>query len=336
VTSLADLYGDDTPDPERDKWLEWRRQGIGGSDVAAILGLSPWAGPWSVWADKLGLIPSEPENERMRWGHLLEPVIAAEVARRTGLEVAGEQMWVTHKEAPHRRSTIDGLLLEPGYESLDDAEAVLEIKTTTMQRWDNDEVPLHYWVQVQHQLEVTGFQRAVVACLHAGSTLRLYDVEASPEDQARIRDKVDEFWQCYVVPKVQPAALSADLDQLKRTRTEPEKELEAEGAVRSLIYQHQEAKDALDRAEHYYETLSASLLAAIGDAEVITVHGEKFLTARARRELALARVREARPDVWAEAVTLTEPKPSAATIRKLLGKDAQAFELPGSRVLRYA
>lgn len=39
-------------DDDRAEWLEWRRNGIGATDVAGILGVSPWASPWSVWADK--------------------------------------------------------------------------------------------------------------------------------------------------------------------------------------------------------------------------------------------------------------------------------------------
>lgn len=38
---------------ERAEWLQWRRGGLGGSDIAGVLGLSPWSSPWSVWADKV-------------------------------------------------------------------------------------------------------------------------------------------------------------------------------------------------------------------------------------------------------------------------------------------
>ena len=337
MTSLADdLYGDDdTPDPARDEWLAWRREGIGGSDVAAILGLSPWAGPWTVWADKLGLVPPEPESEPMRWGKLLEPVIAAEVAHRTGLEVAGEQMWCVDREHPHRRSTIDGLLCPQGYESLDEAVAVLEMKNTSAPRWDNDEVPLMYHCQVQHQLAVTGFQRAVVAVLHAGNRLALYSIEADPEDQKRIAEAVDTFWLDHVVPKVQPAAMSRDLERLKRLPSVEAETLEADSELRALIEQHKAAKEAVGQAEDWCDQLAARIIAKIGPAEVVTIDGNKALTCRPRRELDTPRIAAVRPEVWAQAIEATAPKPSLTTLRKLLGKDAAAFELVGARSIRY-
>ena len=59
-----------TLDMPRDKWLELRRQGIGGSDAAAIMGLNPWKTPMDIWLEKTGefLDDEEPENEKMYWG----------------------------------------------------------------------------------------------------------------------------------------------------------------------------------------------------------------------------------------------------------------------------
>ena len=52
----------------RDDWLEHRKKSIGGSDASAVAGLNPWTSPYSVWADKLGLLPPKEENEAMRLG----------------------------------------------------------------------------------------------------------------------------------------------------------------------------------------------------------------------------------------------------------------------------
>ena len=63
----------------RDEWLELRRQGIGGSDAAAILGLNPWKTPMDVWLEKTGeFTRDDEENEQMYWGTVLEAVVAEE------------------------------------------------------------------------------------------------------------------------------------------------------------------------------------------------------------------------------------------------------------------
>ena len=51
-----------TRDMSREAWLELRRHSIGGSDAAGIVGLSKWASPYSVWAEKTGRLPEQPDN----------------------------------------------------------------------------------------------------------------------------------------------------------------------------------------------------------------------------------------------------------------------------------
>ena len=60
----------------REEWLEQRRKSIGGSDAAAIVGLSKWASPFSIWAEKTGKTPPKEDNEAMRIGHDLEDYVA--------------------------------------------------------------------------------------------------------------------------------------------------------------------------------------------------------------------------------------------------------------------
>jgi len=70
-----------------EKWLNERRKGIGGSDAAAICGLSPYRTPLQVWQDKRGLSGVIPENEAMEWGKRLEPIIRQKYSDTTGREV---------------------------------------------------------------------------------------------------------------------------------------------------------------------------------------------------------------------------------------------------------
>ncbi|MDP3766551.1 MAG: YqaJ viral recombinase family protein, partial [Dehalococcoidia bacterium] len=69
-------------------WLAARRAGIGGTDAAAILGLSPFRTPLDVYLDKTGAAQDErTETQPMRWGKALEPVIAEAVEERIGRHV---------------------------------------------------------------------------------------------------------------------------------------------------------------------------------------------------------------------------------------------------------
>ena len=145
-----------TTAPATGAWLTERRSGIGGSDIAGIAGISPWASPWSVWASKVGLAADSAPDEwtpSMRLGTDLEPVIGEWFTRETGLTVAGEQTLVRHRRIAHHFATVDGFVLDSPTTTSLSALGVFEAKYTA-DAWD--ELPDHYVAQVQWQLHCTG------------------------------------------------------------------------------------------------------------------------------------------------------------------------------------
>ena len=98
----------DVDPADRSAWLDWRRGGIGASDIAGILGISPWASPFSVWADKVGVLPEEEPSTVMKAGRWLERGVAPWFADETGFDVAGEQTACQHSSDPIARCTLDG------------------------------------------------------------------------------------------------------------------------------------------------------------------------------------------------------------------------------------
>lgn len=194
--------------PDDPEWHERRRQGIGASEVAAVLGRHPYASPWSIWARKVGLVPApEPgdESEAQWLGRALEPIIAARFAEETGLVVAGEQMMLSRPGMPWARATVDGLVFDrggpidehgviDGY-GVDDALGVLELKFTSEPPWS--ELPEHHALQVQWQLYVVGLGRGWLAAMHLAfgrPRFRLYEVERDERLLAEIVPEVERFW----------------------------------------------------------------------------------------------------------------------------------------------
>jgi putative phage-type endonuclease len=171
----------------RADWLALRRQGLGSSDAPAVLGVSPYRTQLEVWAEKVGLAEPE-ENEAMRWGRLLEPLVAEEYARASGVALLHPQAIYQHPDHPWMLATPDRLATPEA------PRIVIEIKTRATWRQDDD-IPAHYRVQVQHQLAVLGLERATLVILVAGQRLLWTDVE---RDDGLIRDLVEqerEFWR---------------------------------------------------------------------------------------------------------------------------------------------
>ena len=194
----------------REEWLAWRQQGIGASDIAGILGISPWASPWSVWADKVGLLPPEPDNEHMAAGRWLEAAIGPWFTHETGLDVAGEQTWCSHPIHPHHRCTVDGFVLDGAVDGWEGTEyagpehalGLLEVKVTGPgRRWET--IPAHYQAQGQWQMHVTDLSRVWFAVL-MGRRLDVHELDRDDDDIAYMAERADAFWTDHVLGGTPP------------------------------------------------------------------------------------------------------------------------------------
>lgn len=181
---------------DRDEWLLQREKGIGASEAATVLGLSKWSSPFQLWSRKVGLTESTvEETENMYWGRRLESIIADEYMHRTGnkIEDLGEFTICQHPKYPFMLATLDRLFCDA--DSLQYGD--LECKATSSfnrEEWEN-EPPIYYQVQVQHQLAVTGLQKAVIAVLIGGNRFDWVEVPRNDAFIEMLIQKETEFWQ---------------------------------------------------------------------------------------------------------------------------------------------
>jgi putative phage-type endonuclease len=180
----------------RREWLGRRRETVGASEVSAILGLNPWESPYSLWAKKTGAeVDSEEETPWQYWGNKLEPLICDEYARETGRTVVDHGRYAIRysETCPNLSATLDREVVAfdargPG---------CMDAKSTSAFKlgdWD-DTPPLVYQVQLQAQMEVTGYRWGSLAALIGGNTFRWCDVERDDRFIDMMRRKVGEFWR---------------------------------------------------------------------------------------------------------------------------------------------
>lgn len=190
----------------REEWLNQRQQqGLGGSEAAAAVGMSPWASPVELWKLKLGM--SKPkdlsDNPAIQQGIRMEAVLR-DFFKATHPEF---EIWhhpfdiLYQSERPWLFSTLDGEILDEN-----GRYGVLEIKTGTpngktgWEQWSNGKMPQHYFIQCCHELLATGFQFVrLFACLYAQNgdmTLKPYEIERSEveEDLAWLLREEERFY----------------------------------------------------------------------------------------------------------------------------------------------
>lgn len=174
---------------ESPEWHALRAGGIGGSEIAAVMGLSRWSSPFQTWHRKRGNLPGQKPNEAMDWGHRLEPAIAQRfIDDHPELSVTRTPGTYAHHERGWQRINPDGLV---------DENALLEVKNASAYADDftKEDIPLEYHCQVQHAMDIFEVPRCYVAVLIGGNHYREYVIEADAEDQANLRNTGAAFWQ---------------------------------------------------------------------------------------------------------------------------------------------
>ena len=185
-------------EPGTDQWHAARANGIGGSEIAAVVGLSPYESRFSLWHRKQGLIAPVEESEEMYWGKEHEPAICRRFARNHPEWLVRGSFTYAHPDRPWQIANPDRNLW-PTDSHIDDLvpAAVLEAKTSRdAEGWGKEgtaEIPVHYRAQALWYMDVTGARLAHVAVLIAGSEYREYVVDYDEDEARLLRDAGARF-----------------------------------------------------------------------------------------------------------------------------------------------
>lgn len=192
---------------DRDAWLSGRNaQGIGGSEAAAAVGLSPWQTPIELWKLKTGATPPKDlsGNAAVEQGNRMEPILRDfYMATHTEYQLDYHPYDLLFQaERPWLFATLDGELVDES-----GRQGILEIKTATptgkagWEKWANGNLPQNYYIQVLHQLLATGYDFvrlfAALYSMNGDITLREYEIERADvrEDLDWLLEQEKEFWK---------------------------------------------------------------------------------------------------------------------------------------------
>ena len=170
------------------EWLDHRKNFIGASDAAIILGLSPWRTPIDLWKEKLGLGGEQKQNAWMHRGLALEPIARDLYIEHVGVYV--EPKMIVHPEIPYMMANLDGIS--------EDGKKAVEIKCpgkVDHEHAKNGHVPLKYMPQLQHQLAVIGLDH-VDYFSYRDNEFILIQVERDNEFIKNLIEKEKYFWDC--------------------------------------------------------------------------------------------------------------------------------------------
>jgi putative phage-type endonuclease len=266
--------------------LAARRTGIGGSDVAAIVGVSKYAGPTKVYYDKLDVLP-DVDNAAMEWGRRLESAVRGKFAdEHPEFHVFDGPGLVSHPERVWQLATVDGLVAEGPNGS---PFGVIEVKTgsSNNSEWGEeatDEVPLAYLCQVTWYMDIFGVEVGYLAVLLDGRDYREYQIDYDAQLAAKLRGHAEAFWTRNVLAQIPPQADGLEstaevLASLHNPAPKSEGQLDVDVLGWAQIYgnAHQDELAAKARKQEAGNHLRAAFLAAgspqhglIGDRKIAT------------------------------------------------------------------
>ena len=272
----------------RAAWLAERRTGIGGSDAAAILGLSPFHTAVDVWLDKTGRAAEKEETEAMRLGTELEDFVARRYCERTGRSVQRFNRMV-HDGC--LLGNFDRLVVPDGGRVASHmgevrTDTLLECKTSSRD-WD-DGVPLYYQTQVQHYMGLAPrLERADVACLFlVHKRFEVYRVERDDAVIAAMRERLRAWWDEFVVGDRMPPPMSEADCKALWARSNPGKSVVASDEIGEALTRYRELAGRKEAAEDEMEELRDEICAAMGDAETLVspLDGKPLVTWKSAKE----------------------------------------------------
>jgi putative phage-type endonuclease len=268
---------------DRNEWLEYRKSGIGSSEVATIVGLNPFETPYQLWRRKVGLDTPKVETFAMKAGHYLEDAVSQFWQDETGREVikrsAGDWL-VRSNEKPFMQVSPDRTYWLAGETRSNSNKGILECKTTQRQV-DPDDLPKHWFCQVQYLLGVSELTQGSLAWLTMGREFGYKDIALVPDFFQWLSEETERFYIDNIKGMQEPSAVNVADILLKYNKHQAGKIIEVDDEIFKAYEDLKEVKKEIDALTERKEAYEEKIKMAFTDAEAISYGGETIATWKA-------------------------------------------------------
>ena len=261
-----------------------RTQLIGGSDAAAILGISPWKSAFQLYQEKIGVAVDDvsPEKQRLfargkRWEPVVVEMLVDELQYRGhDVQIIGRNARYQDREFPFLSAEVDLELLVDGEECNAELKTVHPFAAKAWGEPDTDEIPIYYAAQAMHGLMVKPRQKCIVAALIGADDLRVHQIERDEETIAAMRAKELAFWQR--VQDRNPPDPETAVDVKWLYAKDAGEVSEADDELLRLIGELHFQKTTAKHAEAAIDRISTQIKLAMGNAALLLRDGRPIAT----------------------------------------------------------
>ena len=281
---------------DKESWLRYRKNGIGGSDAGAVCGLNPYRTALQVYYDKTSEEIEEIDNETMRQGRELEEYVARRFCEASGKKVRRANAMFYDEKNPFMLADVDRMVVGEN--------AGLECKTASpymTEKWKDGSIPISYQLQCYHYMAVCRADAWYIAVLIYGKEFKYYRIDRDDEVIENLIRIEKEFWNGNVIPRIMPdpdGSKTADLAIAERFK-------DAQGATIPLsgfderLRRRQELLAVMEHMEKEKRQIDQELKLYLGDAE--TAENENYRVSWknvSRSSLDEKRLKEEEPEIY--------------------------------------
>lgn len=298
-----------------------RRNGLGGSDIAIVFGLSKYCTPFQLWEDKaLGHFrPAHEDEDSMLMRADAEEVVAKYYKRREGNTVKSMPGMKFSDKAPWLFANIDYMAYTPtGTKKILEIKTVREFALSQYGEDGSEDMPVPYLLQVAHYCMIYEIEEAdLICCWGFGpENTRIFHYKRNRKLEQTIFQQTREFWFNHVMTKEPPEyTIRDDLDILYGCI--PGKTIEADNNLYDLYKEYNTLNKQLKACKERTEEIKGLFKLAMKDSEAITYEGGKIVKASQYEKATLdtKQIKAAYPQIFEQHKKLNKIK--RLTIREI-------------------
>ncbi len=293
-----------TTDITREQWLEYRRTGLGGSDAAVVMGLTPYRSKIELWADKTGACRKPRTTRQCAPGAIWSSTLQNGFCEAAGKKVRRRNYIFQHDEYDFITANVDREIIGEN--------AGLECKTTsafTKADFDSGEIPLYYYCQCCHYMNVMGYDRMYLAVLIGGQRFRWFTIERNDSECAALLRSEIAFWNDCIKPDIRPEPDGSESAEHTLKALYPDWQdnaiamFEQNDAAAELAAVMAQKKELETREKALKQKLQTAL---DGNTDGLTVDWHISYKPQSRSTVDSKRLKAERPDIYSE--YLRKPK----------------------------
>ena len=257
-----------------EEWLKYRKMGITGTDAGAIVGMNPYKSALQVFVDKTTDNIEVFDNEAMKQGRDLEEYVAQRFCETTGKKVRRANAIFSNDEHPWMLADFDRLVVGE--------RAGLECKTVSAysaDKWKNGAIPLHYQLQIQHYLAVSGYDAWYIAALIFGKEFIVHKIERDEELIQSLITIEKRFWEQNVLVGIMPDPDGSKTADEVLGKYFPQKEgisVLLPDYMETQLNRRKELVELIEKLEIEKKTIEQSVKKYLGDSNATEAENESF------------------------------------------------------------